>query len=47
MSVRGQGHKLHFPGHLRSLQPQAGANGGVVQHITTALVLRADNYAGI
>lgn len=42
-----QGHKLHFPGHLRSLQPQATVNGGVVQGIRTALVLRADNYAGI
>lgn len=47
MIVREQGHKLHFPGHLRSLQPQAAANGGVVQGIRTALVPQADNYAGI
>lgn len=47
MSVRGQGYKLHSSGHLMSLQPQASANGGVVQHITTVLVLRADNSTGI
>lgn len=47
MIVLEQGHKLHFPGHLRSLQPQAAANGGVVQGIRMALVPQADNYAGI
>lgn len=47
MIVWEQGHKLQFPGHLRSLQPQAAANGGVVQGIRTVLVPQADNYAGI
>lgn len=41
--ARGKAHKLHSPGHLMSPQPQAGVNGGVIQHITTALVPWADN----